>query len=267
MRKLVLLGGVLLISALGFAQNFATKKGVLFLDNKEIATVSENNKVYTFSDLMGFEKLKVKQLTFKCKNNTNRMYYEVSLPNDSITIAIENESNKTGLTAEEKLFTDFYAGKYNILTSTGMNQNAIDAIFNDQHTKIANLLDERSGNQEEAKQAEKFFKDKKFKFDAKGQFGRDEKNYFVVYGAIKRVKVLGSVYKYEIYDCRGKLVGTWNKDGKNNLELTNKKKIHIGQNNCQTTQSLSDDEGAIMMIGYALLNSDLGLKHNINQQI
>lgn len=267
MKKLVLLGGVLLISALGFAQDFATQNGVLFLDNKEIAIVTEKNKVYTFSDLSGYEKLKVKQLTFKCKNNTNIMYYEVSLPNDSISIAIENESNKTGLTAEKKLFTDFYAGKYNLLTNTGINQNAIDAIFNDNHAEIANLLDERSGNQEEAKQAEKFFKDKKFKFDTKGQFGRDEKDYFVIYGAVKRVKVLGSVYKYEVYDCRGKLVGTWNNDGKNNLELTNSKKLHIGQNHCLTTQSLASDDGAMMMIGYALLNSDLGLKHNINERL
>lgn len=252
MKKLILLCSLLLLSTVGFAQKFSTKKGVLSVDNKEIAQVSDKKRVYTFSDLDGVERFKVSVMILTIDSYKRKIYYRISLPDGSKSILVDNNSGKNPMSTEKKLFIDFYSGKYKVLTDTGIDTKALEDIFTGDHSELNAILATYQEYDNEDLRAEKLFKEKKFSFDDQGNFGRNENGQFIKYGYVKRHSISGNHNKYEVFNSSGSSLAIWNARADNFIVMNDGIKIYVGQDYCSPTLSLSMDRAASMIVGFVL---------------
>ncbi|MDR0230090.1 MAG: hypothetical protein LBI72_13670 [Flavobacteriaceae bacterium] len=257
MKKTLLLLGLLLASTIGFSQDFSTKKGVLSMDKKEIAKVSDKKRVYTFSDLNDQELIKIKQIVLTINSNSRKFYYEVSLPDNSKTVSIINESNKFPLSSSKKMFLDFTIGKYKLLSADGISKETIETIFNDDHSKLMDELKVYQDFQKEADAQKKQFGNRNLGFDQNGNFGPTSGRDVISIGNIKRNSISANHNKYEVFDNSGKSIAIWNETGDNYLVFKNGDRVYISQDNSSPSSSLSMDSAAAIICNYAINKYDL----------
>ncbi|MDR2223179.1 MAG: hypothetical protein LBE34_10625 [Flavobacteriaceae bacterium] len=257
MKKTLILLGLLFSFSIGFAQDFATKKGFLLMDKKEIAKVSDKRRVYTFSDLNDQELIKIKQVVLTINSRSRKIYYEVSLPDNSKTIVTENNSGKHPLSSSQKMFIDFTIGQYKLLSENGINKEVIQKMFEDDHSALIAELKTYEDYQADANRQRKQFDNRNLGFDEQGNFGPTSGREVRAIGRIKRSNIEVNYDKYEVFDVSGKSVAVWNEEGDNYIVFKNGDRIYLSQSNSSPSSTLSMDSAASIICNYAINKFDL----------
>lgn len=274
MKKIIL--AVALLTGIGsFAQNIATKKDKILFDKKEIAKFEVKKKLYTISDFNGNVIVKIKPTIHDFNEHSRVIYYEVTSADGTRNVSLYNKSDKSPLSFEKKFLYDFTLGEYKLFTPEGIDLNVVETMLNSN----LNVKDEIVAKANEIKKEEDrlraLVKDSRIDFNDKGDI---IKNRNELIGSFKRKTETNGVGKtYEIYNADNKLIGSWyslksnvsfggenHGTVKNELLLINGKRYEISGANASSGFSLSMDNLAVIIVGYALENGLLNKVQKTN---